>query len=128
VDAQAAVLTEDLPLAHAARQIAASLTALLASRWDEARASYLNARQLLEDIGTLTRLAKLQLQIGHLAADAFPEAAEAARAAEEYFHARGADAYVATFRAKAAKPMPVEGEAATRASASDIAEAEPSAR
>jgi class 3 adenylate cyclase len=128
VQAQAAILTEDLPLAQASRQVAAALTALLANRWDEARVSYINARRLLEDIGALTLLARLQLEIGHSAADRFPEAAEAARAAEEYFHARGADAYVATFRAKAATPIAVGGEPATLPSGSELAEAERSAR
>ncbi|HET7141560.1 MAG TPA: AAA family ATPase, partial [Candidatus Limnocylindria bacterium] len=108
VRVQSNVLIEDLPLAHAARQIAAALEALLAGRWDEARTSYRNARRLLEDIGVMTLLAQLQLRVGHLAADKFPEAAEAARAAEEYFHERGADAYVVTFRTKAAGPLALE--------------------
>jgi hypothetical protein len=128
VQAQAALLTEDLPLAQAARQIAAALTALLAGRWDEARTAYLNARRLLEQIGALTLLAKVQLQVGLVAADRFPEAAEASRAAEEYFHDRGADAYVATFRVKAAKPIPDGREPAKRTSGSEVAEAERSAR
>jgi class 3 adenylate cyclase len=128
VQAQAAVLTDDLPLAQAARQVAVCLPALLAGRWDEARTSYLNARRLLEEIGTLTLLARLKLQVGWLAADQFPEAAEAAREAEDYFHDRGADAFVATFRAKAVGPQAIGREPAARAPSATLAEAEPSAR
>ncbi|HEX3219902.1 MAG TPA: adenylate/guanylate cyclase domain-containing protein [Candidatus Limnocylindria bacterium] len=126
VAAQAAVTTEDLPLAHASRQIAACLTALLASRWDEARTSYLNARRLLEDIGAQTLLARLQLQLAQGAGEQFPEAAEAGRLAEAYFHERGADAFVATFRAKAAMPPAARSAPPIRSSEGALAEAESS--
>jgi hypothetical protein len=128
IDVQAAIVTDDLPLSQAGRHLAATLTALVASRWDEARMAYLNARRLLEDIGDVTLLARLQLAVGHLAADHFPEAADAAREAEQYFHDRGADAYVATYRAKAVR-RPASGEE-TGAGSSDmeVAEAEPSTR
>jgi class 3 adenylate cyclase/tetratricopeptide (TPR) repeat protein len=128
VQAQAAVLTDDLPLAQAARQIAMCLPALLAGRWDEARTSYLNARRLLEEVGSLTLLARLQLQVGWLAADHFPEAAEAAREAEEYFRDRGADAFLATFRAKAWRPSAGDGSAAARPAGSEVARAERTVR
>jgi hypothetical protein len=82
----------------------------------------------LEEIGTLTLLARLKLQVGWLAADQFPEAAEAAREAEDYFHDRGADAFVATFRAKAVGPQAIGREPAARAPSATLAEAEPSAR
>jgi class 3 adenylate cyclase len=93
----------DLPGSIANEQIAISLTALLEERWDVARAAYLHARRLLEQIGHGLMLARLQLAVGHLAADHFPEAADAARDAEAFFHERGADAYVEGYRAHAAK-------------------------
>jgi len=66
--------------------------------------------------------------VGHLAADHFSEAAQASREAEEYFHDRGADAFVATYRAQAVK-VPGAGERSpTEVSDAAVAEAEPTSR
>jgi class 3 adenylate cyclase len=126
VQAQAG-LADDLPTTQAARQVALTLTALVAGRWDEARMAYLHARRILEEVGHAQVLAQLQLAVGHLAADQVSEAAEAAREAEDYFHARGADAFVATYRAHAVKGPTVGAESPTRM-ADEVAEAEPSSR
>ena len=93
----------DLPGSIAYEQIAISLTALLEERWDVARAAYLHARRLLEETGHGLMLARLQLAVGHLAANRFPEAADAARDARAFFHERGADAYVDGYLEHAAK-------------------------
>ena len=125
IEAQAA-LSDDLPSTQAARQVALTLSSLLTGRMDESRVAYLHARRLLEQIGYAQSLAQLQLTVGHLAADHFQEAAEAAREAEDYFHSRGADAYVATYRAHAVKgPIAGAVEPATRVAA-EVGEAEPS--
>jgi class 3 adenylate cyclase/predicted ATPase len=126
VQAQAPLVTDDLPASHAARQVAQILTALLAGRWEEARVAYLSARRILEEVGNAQVLAQVQLAVGHKAADHFPEAAEALREAEAYFDARGADAYVATYRAHAAKEPAADGEPSTRVGRTEVAEAEPS--
>jgi hypothetical protein len=84
-------------------QTHASLSSLLAGRWDEARRGYLEARRTIEAIGFSTLLARLQLAVSHFAGDRFAEAAEAGEEAAAYFYERGADAYVATYRAAAAK-------------------------
>jgi hypothetical protein len=126
VQAQAE-LADDQPTAQAARQVALTLTALMAGRWDEARMAYLQARRILEEVGHAHSLAQLQLAVGHLAGDQFREAAEATREAEDYFHARGADAYVATYRAHAVKGPTVGVTPSTRV-ADEVVEAEPSSR
>jgi hypothetical protein len=110
----------------AGRQVALTLTSLLAGRWDEARVMYLNARRLLEEVGTAQVLAQLQLAVGHLAADHFREAADAAREAQDYFHARGADAYVATYRARAVKAPAAGQESRTSRPPAEVAKVEPS--
>ena len=114
VQAHAGFATDDLPMSHAGRHIALTLTALLAGRWDEARMSFMNAHRILEEVGNAQNLAQLQLAVGHKAADQFPEAADAAREAEEYFNARGADAYVATYRAHAVNEPAAAHESSTR--------------
>ena len=98
VKAQISVLADELPLSLSGRQIALTLTSLLDGRWDEARLTYLKARRIVEEVGNLQLLALLQLTVGQLGADHFSEAAQALQEAEEYFHARGADAFVATYR------------------------------
>jgi hypothetical protein len=90
--------------------------------------AYLNARRILEDVGGVHLLAQLQLAVGHLAADQIPEAADAAREAEEYFHARGADTYVAAYRAHAVKAPAATAESPARVASAEVAEAEPSSR
>jgi tetratricopeptide (TPR) repeat protein len=122
-----ATLPAELLLSQADRHGGAVFAALLAGRWDDARLSYLNARRLLEDVGARTVLARLQLTVGHLASDHFPEAAEASRAAEDYFHDRGADAYVATYRANVNRPEAPRDRTA-RATATDALEADSRAR
>ncbi len=92
----------DLPAPMANEQIAIAFGALLDERWDVARAAYLNAKRLLEQVGNRLLLARVQLAVGHLAAEQFPEAADAAREADAFFHERGADEYVAGYRAHAA--------------------------
>jgi class 3 adenylate cyclase len=126
--AQSPVLSEGVPLSQAARQVAQALTSLLAGRWDEARTAYLEARRVIEEIGNAQMLAQLQLSVGNLAADRFSEAAEAARAAEDYFAARGADAYVAAYRAHAVRQPARDNESATRVASAEVTEAEPSSR
>jgi hypothetical protein len=124
VQAQAE-LADDLPTTQAARQIGLTLNSLLAGRVDEARMGYLHARRILEEIGYAHSLAQFQLAVGHLAGDQFREAAEAAEEAEDYFHERGADAYVATYRAHAVRGPTVGAAPQTRV-ADEVAEAEPS--
>ena len=128
VQAQDSMLADGLPMSLAARQIALTLTALLDGRWDEARLTYMKARRIVEEVGNLQVLALLQLAVGHLAADHFSEAAQAAREAEEYFHARGADAFVATYRAHAVKEPPVGAQSPTKVADVEVAEAEPTSR
>ncbi len=74
---------------------------LASGRWPEARAAYREARGLLEQIGARTIVARQDLAVGHAAAGRFPDADEAARAAERFFSGHGADGYVATWRAMA---------------------------
>ena len=121
-------LADDLPMSLAARQIALTLTSLLDGRWDEARLTYLKARRIVEEVGNLHLLALLQLAVGHLAADHFSEAAQALQEAEEYFHARGADAFVATYRAHAVKGPSASAQSPTKVSGAEVAEAEPTSR
>ena len=54
--------------------------------------------------------------------------AQAAREAEEYFHARGADAFVATYRAHAVKEPAAGERSPTRGADAEAAEVEPSSR
>jgi len=128
VQAQDAKLADDLPMSLAARQIALTLTSLLDGRWEDGRATYLKARRIVEEVGNLQLLAQLQLAVGHLAGDHFSEAAQAAREAEEYFHARGADAFVATYRAHAVKEPAAGERSPTRGADAEAAEVEPSSR
>jgi class 3 adenylate cyclase len=93
----------DLPASIATAQIIAALGALLDERWDVGRLAYLNAKRMLEQINNRLLLARLQLAVGQLAGDHFPEAAEAEREAEAFFHERGGDAYVTGYRARAAR-------------------------
>ena len=74
----------------------------------------MKARRIVEEVGNLQLLAMLQLAVGHLGADHFSEAAQAAREAEEYFQARGADAFVATYRAHAVKEPAAGGRSPTK--------------
>jgi hypothetical protein len=126
--AQASAVRDDFPMSQAYGQVALTLASLLSGRWDEARLEYLNARRMLDEVGHAQALAQLQLAVGHKAADHFAEASDAAREAEEYFHARGADAYVATYRAHAVKEPAVGEESPTRVTSAEVAEAEPSSR
>jgi hypothetical protein len=128
VQAQAEGVTDDSPILQAARLIGSTLTALVAARWDETRMTYLQARRLLEEVGAAKPLALLQLAVGHVAAERFPEAADAAREAEEFFSSRGADAFVATYRAKAARHAAAIPEPTGRPAETEVGEAEPSTR
>ena len=128
VQAQAPTVTDDLPKSQAARHFAMTLTALLAGRWDEARLAYQTARRILEETANVHVLAQLQLAVGHLAAGHFVEASDAAREAEEYFRSRGADSYVATYRAHAAREQAGSPESSIRVASGGVAEAEPSSR
>jgi hypothetical protein len=128
VEAQAKNVTDDSRISQAAGLIGATLTALIAGRWDEARLAYLQARRSLEDLGSALQLAFLNLAVGHLGADRFAEAADAARAAEEFFSSRGADAFVATYRANAIRPALSGTSASPRAADAPVTEAEPSSR
>jgi hypothetical protein len=60
-------------------------------------------------------LAALQLAVGHLAGDRFPEAAEALRAADAFFSNRGAERVVSDYRAKAGVVKANSAVRATRA-------------
>jgi class 3 adenylate cyclase len=91
-----------LPASIARELLGETLAALLEGRWEAARSGYLNAKRLLDAIGNRILIAHLQLAVGHLAEHRFPEAADAAREAQAFFHDRGADAYVAGYRAHAA--------------------------
>jgi hypothetical protein len=93
----------DLPASIANEHLYEALAALLEDRWDAARAAYLNAKRLLEQVGNRLLLSRLQLAVGHLAAGRFAEAADAAQEAEAFFRERGADAYVAAYHAHAAR-------------------------
>ena len=126
VQAQDASLADSLPMSLAGRQIALTLTSLLDGRWDEARATYLKAMRIMEEVGNLQLIAQLQLAVGHLGADHFSEAAQALQEAEEYFHARGADAFLATYRAHAAKGPAAGARPAATAADVEVAEGEPS--
>ena len=94
----------DPPVLAAIHDLGEALRAVLDGRWDEARAAYLSAAAALEQASGRHTLARLQLAIGHAAAGQFPEAAEAAAAAEQFFNERGAEVYVRTYRAGAWKP------------------------
>ena len=122
IAAQSEEISGDQPLARAARQIAETFRSLLSGGWDQARAAYLAARSSLEEAGNLQALAQLQLTVGHLAAGRFREADEAAAEAEAYFHARGADAFVATYRARAVKGDALADRQPTRAKAAEGAQ------
>ena len=124
IEAQASEFTDDTPETEAGRLVARTLSSLLAGRLQEARLAYLNARRILQETEHIHYLSQLQLAVGHLAAGLFPEADDAARKAEEYFHTRGADSYVTTYRTHAAKGS--DNSAAARARAAEVAEAEPS--
>jgi class 3 adenylate cyclase len=109
--------TREMRSTRAARQMADALAALLEDRWDEARGAYLAARRTLEEWGAATDLARLELAVGHRAEGRFREADEALREAEAFFHERGADAYVASWRANAARSAaPSAGSAQSAAS------------
>src|SRR4029453_4275495 len=109
-------LADGLPMSLAARQISMTLISLLEGHWDEARLAYLQARRILEEGGHRQLVALLQLAVSQLAADHFSEAAQAAQEAEEYFHDRGADAFIAIYRAHAAKELMAGGRAPHKAS------------
>jgi class 3 adenylate cyclase len=94
----------DPPFLRAIQDVGDALAAVLDERWDEARAAYLSAVAQLELATGWHTLARLQLAIGHAAAGRFPEAAEAAAAAETFFNERGAASYVRTYREKAWRP------------------------
>ena len=122
IEAGAERVSDDQPTSRAARQIAETLRSLLSGRWEQAKTAYLAARSSLEEVGNPQTLAQLQLTVGHLAAGRFREAEEAAAEAEAYFHARGADAYVATYRARAVKGEALAERQPTRAKAAEGAQ------
>ena len=115
VQAQAAMLADGLPHSLAACQVALTLTSLLDGRWDEARMTYLNARRMVEEVGNPQILALAP-------AGGRPQwlpiiSARPPRPrseAEEYFRARGAEAFVATYRAHAVKAPAVGTQSAAR--------------
>jgi class 3 adenylate cyclase/tetratricopeptide (TPR) repeat protein len=113
--------SSDPPRIAGLRAVGDTFAALLAGQWDAARAGYRRALASLELSRHGTMLARFQLAVGHGAAGRFPEAAEAAAAAETFFRERGADAFVATYRAEAAVPdragAPQAGAAPHRTSA-----------
>jgi len=127
IEAHATGVSDDLPLSRGSREVGVTLSALLSERWDEARAAYLRARRLLEETEAAQLLAQLNLAVGTIAAGRFSEATDAARDAEEYFRQRGADGYVATYRAKAFAPARSASDSAPRATG-ELAETERSAR
>ena len=67
-----AVEGPELPLPMAYSQVIAALGALLDERWEAGRASYLQAKRLLEQVSNQLMLARFQLAVGHLAANHFP--------------------------------------------------------
>jgi hypothetical protein len=96
--------SETPTMSLALNQTHAVLSSLLAGRWEDARRGYLEARRTIEAFGHHQLLARVQLAVAQLANDRFPEAAEAGEAAASYFHERGADTYVAAYRANAFRP------------------------
>jgi hypothetical protein len=73
--------------------------AMLEGRWSDARDSYLAARRDLTGASAAFVLALLNLSVGARAAGQFPEASEAATAAEEFFQRVGAQSFVERYRA-----------------------------
>jgi hypothetical protein len=128
IRAQAENVTDDSPMSQAAHHFGETLAALLAARWDDARMAYLQARRAFEALSAATPLAMLQLAVGHLGADRIPEAAEAAREAEEFFSSRGAGSFLATYRANAVRHPGAGAKAPSRRTEADVAEAETSPR
>jgi class 3 adenylate cyclase/tetratricopeptide (TPR) repeat protein len=98
----AAVEGPRLPASVAGARIGDTLEALLEGRWEAARAAYVAAAKLLDGIGNRLLLSRLQLAVWHLAEGRFPEAADAGREAQAFFHDQGADAYVLGYRSHAA--------------------------
>jgi hypothetical protein len=72
---------------------------MMEGRWDEARAHYLATQRDLSDAHANFLLALLNVSVGARAAGKFPEAAEAAVAAEEFFRSVGAESFLDRYRA-----------------------------
>jgi class 3 adenylate cyclase/tetratricopeptide (TPR) repeat protein len=81
------------------RGVAATGAALLDGRWADARTSYLSARHVLDEGGMRFWLAMLDLAVGTRGAGHFPEADEAAAAADAFFESVGARSFVERYRA-----------------------------
>jgi class 3 adenylate cyclase/tetratricopeptide (TPR) repeat protein len=114
---------EDTRGRRALRQMGETLIAVVEGRWDAGRAGYLAAARELDEYGARTSRARLQLAVGHAAAGRFPEADEAAAAAQEFFAERGAQAYVDAYRQHAFRP---EGSSAAESAPSGRLAAEAS--
>jgi class 3 adenylate cyclase/tetratricopeptide (TPR) repeat protein len=104
--------TSAWPGSRASSHLADALRALFAGHWEDARAGYLNAKRFFEEEGDRVTLARFQLAFAQLAGDRLSEAVDAGREAETFFRDRGADGYVAGYRAHAAR-RPATGTAAT---------------
>jgi hypothetical protein len=107
-DAMAANLIDEFPSTIALRQMGATFKALLEGRWDDARHTFIAASRTLDGMQSYLHKALLQLAVGHVASERFPEAAIGMREAEAFFEERGAGGVLATYRAKAVKPASVE--------------------
>jgi hypothetical protein len=104
IDAISRNLVNEFPSTIASRQMGATFKALLEGRWDDARQLSVATSRAYDGMQRYRAKAHFGLTVGHLAGDRFPEATEALREAEAFFEDRGADALVATYRAKVVLP------------------------
>jgi hypothetical protein len=93
-----------LPLQIALDHIADAFSGAIEGRWNDARAAYSEAEDILEQVGEIVTLARLRLALVELAGDHIPEAAAKVADAESFFSERGAAAWVTRFRATARRP------------------------
>jgi class 3 adenylate cyclase/tetratricopeptide (TPR) repeat protein len=105
-ETRAAILADGIGRQPAGRGYigaADSLIAALEGRWDDAFVAARSAGDALESVGEGLVLARFRLALGNLGSDRLPEAAEAARAAEQWFAERDASRFVESYRATAAR-------------------------
>ena len=80
------------------REALKAAAAMMEGRWEAARLSYMAARHDLNEAQSLFALALLSLSVGARAEGRFPEAVEAAAAANEFFESVGAQAFLERYR------------------------------
>jgi class 3 adenylate cyclase/tetratricopeptide (TPR) repeat protein len=88
----------------AIQSVGTAVAALIEGGGDQGRTAFAAARRALDELGATTMLARFQLAVGHLARDRFPEATDAALAADRFFAERAATAFVTAYRARAWEP------------------------